>query len=231
MSSEIDINVNVNAADAPSQLQAVADAEQQVGTSSDTMGAATSRNWGGFEATMGRTSVMGIVMMDRLSIAQQAVENAQIRAQLAQQRYTDAVTKYGPASEQAKRAQQELQIATDGVGIATQREEIRFLIMAGITIPQMIRGVYSMIGTLGGYTTATGVATIGTITLTNAMRALLAASIIGIPMVIATAALFSGGLGGGSGGNVNVYGDVNMTGSATPTGFGTSTTAWAQTVR
>ena len=183
-------------------------------------------NWSRFGTTLGHVGVMGVIAMDRLQISQIAVENAQERATLAQERYTAAVEKYGAGSAQARRAQQEFEISTRAVDIALQREQVRMLVMGGVVIPQMIAGVYRMIGTLGHYTAATGVATIGTVALTNAMRALLATSIIGIPFLVAGLAL-SAGVGGGDQ-NFNHYGDINVQGGG-PMGY--SPAGYAQAVR
>lgn len=228
--SDVVETITVNAADAPSQINAVTEANQNLASSTADVGASSSTNYGSMEANIGRTSVMGLVMLDRLDIAQTAVENAQIRGTLAQQRYSDAVAKFGPASEQATRAHKEMEIAMNAVGIAQQREEVRFAIMAGITIPQMIRGVYNLIPALQEWTVNNGILELSTVNLTRAQMALLATSVVGIPMLIAGLA-FMGALGGAAGSNVNVYGDVNMSSATSPGGFGTATTAWAQQVR
>jgi hypothetical protein len=227
-----DINFTTNAEDVASQNETLAGSLNDVGAAADSAASTGSTNYGQFGATLGRVSVMGVVAMDRLAIAQMAVENAQIRAENAQQRYTDAVRKYGPASEQAIRAHKELEIATRGVEIATQREEVRTLIMAGVVIPQMIRGIYNMIPALQEWAVNNGIVELSTINLTRAQMALLAVSVVGIPLLIAGAAMTGGfGLMGGGASTFNNYGDINMTGSMGPNALATNTAAYAQATR
>jgi len=223
-----DINFSTNAEEVASQNETLAGSLNDVGAAATEAGTAGSTNYGQFGATLGRVSVMGIVAMDRLAIAQNAVENAQLRATDAQQRYTEAVEKYGPASDQAKLAHNQLEIATRGVEIATQREEVRTLIMAGVVIPQMIRGIYNLIPALQEWTVNNGILELSTVNLTRAQMALLATSVVGIPLLLAGLA-FSGALGGGGMSSTNnYYGDISVN-SLAPAG--TSVADFSRQVR
>lgn len=153
-----------------------------------------------------------MVVWDRYEIATIAVENAQIRQQLAQDQLTYSVQKYGAGSREAWRAQQQLEISTRGVEIAQQRMHVRMLFGTLVVLPDLIRGMTSLFGWLNKITGATIAQTLATQGLTRARLAALAVTGVGIPLAIGGLLLAQGIERGGvqPQTDINVYGDMNV---------------------
>ena len=150
----------------------------------------------------------GIVAWDRLEIAANAVQNAQLRQTIAQDRLAYLTERYGANSREAVQAQRELEIATRGVDIAFQRQSVRMAFAALVVVPDMIAGL----GKLNKFLQTSNVLTSINTALTQAnTRAKIAAIAVGtlgigiplaIGLMVATTAIEQHG--------VNVYGDVNV---------------------
>ena len=173
---------------------------------------------------IGRLGTSAFIAYDRFAIAVNAVENAQIRQQLATMRLDHAIEKWGAGSREVTIAQQELDISTRGVEIAQQRMWVRVAFGVGVVIPEFIRGSKEMIKLLGHVSTANIFATLTTQGLTRARLALLAVGTFGIGAVIGLAAataidpgtLGLGGTPSAPAGGWNVYGDLNVYGPKSP---------------
>lgn len=156
---------------------------------------------------MAGVGAMALITLDRIEIAQLAVENAQARQRLAQERLTHVVERYGAASREAARAQEELDISTRSVEIAQQRATIRLAFMIGLQIPQFINAMRQLAG-------ATRTAASATRAFTAAHLGARAATLIGIGAAVAGAAAAIAVermyLQQSPETNVNVYGDMNV---------------------
>mgnify|MGYP007031183486 CR=1 FL=1 len=165
-----------------------------------------------FGKTLTGVVARGIVAWDRFEIAATAVENAQIRQTIAQDRLRYMTDRHGASSREAVQAQRELEIATRGVDIATQRQAVRMAFAALVVVPDMIRGIGKLNEFLKTSNVLTSINTALTQAQTRARLAAVAATVIGIPLAIAGVAAASafdvGTVGGGQ--SVNVYGDVNV---------------------
>ncbi len=169
-----------------------------------------------------RVGDIAVLSVDRMQISQDLVTNASIRQELAQTRLTDAVDKYGAGSQQAVAAQQQLTIATDNVTVAHTRQEERLISMALVTIPRLITGVKSLIESFEvqqGENQATTASFLEVATAADVAKIAIAATGIGIPLILAGLAL-SQGFGNAGATSTNIYGNVNN--YSTGTGAGTS---------
>ena len=162
----------------------------------------------------GRVASSAIIVWDRFTIAQTAVENAQIRVTLAQDRLAQAIEKHGQGSREAINAQRELQISTNGVEIAQQRMYVRMVFGTLVVIPQMIQGIKGLIELSKISTIVTNLEAGAHMNLGRAKLFALAATGIGIPLAIA------GFVAGTALANaapqhpsVSVYGDLNVSAS------------------
>jgi hypothetical protein len=212
-----DVTISINAEDNASDT--IANVSTQLG------GLSTAA--GGFSAIT-RAGATAMIALDRYQIAANAVENAQIRQELAATRVADATKKYGVNSEQARKAQEELAIATRGVEIAQQRMEVRMIYGTVVLIPAMVSHITSLISTMREMTAANEEATVVLGGLTAAQLAFLAVSTLGIALPIAFLAL-SQAQSMQQAQNYNVYGDVNLQSQGvTPAAFGTAASQWQQ---
>lgn len=170
---------------------------------------------------VGRLGATAAIAYDRLSIATLAVENAQTRQAMAQDRLQRAIERYGAGSREANMAQQELEISTRGLEIAQQRYWVRIAFGVGVIIPDLIRGTQKMIEILNVSTFATNVATVATNRLTAARVAALVATGVGIPLAIAGGIALAGALTAvpDQPSAMNVYGDINVGGVSSPADF------------
>jgi len=105
----------------------------------------TGKSLGGFGDQLFATSNLariGFVAIERLHIASLALENAQDRVALSQERLNRAIKEGDPAK--ITQAQRELEISTRSLEIAKNRLLIRELFAYGTVFPEMIRGIYSL---------------------------------------------------------------------------------------
>ena len=175
-------------------------------------------------ATAGRVAASSIIAFDRYSISVAAVDNAQTRVLLSQERLTNAQEKYGAGSDQARRAQRELEISMRGVEIAQQRLEVRMLMGGLIVFPRMVKGVGDLITQMRGLIAVQDADTISTQINTRAKLANIAVTGLGLGLAIALPALMivqaleSTPLTGG-GTSMNFYGDNQFVGVQGPSDF------------
>lgn len=170
----------------------------------------------------GRTAASAFIIWDRLSIAQNAVENAQLRVAIAQDRLTAATEKYGSGSAQAIQAQRELTISANGLDIANQRMYVRMIFGTAVVLPETIAGIKKLIEITKLSTLFTNSEAVAQTNLGRARLFALAATGVGIPLAIAGLAA---GMALSSAGppqqstDVAIYGDVNLNGVQNPQGF------------
>ena len=132
----------------------------------------------------GRVASSAIIVWDRYTIAQTAVENAQIRVTLAQDRLQYAISKHGANSREAINAQRELEISTNGVEIAQQRLYVRMVFGTLVVIPDMIRGIKGLIEMSKVSALVTNVEAAAHMNLARARLFALGATVVGIPLAI-----------------------------------------------
>jgi hypothetical protein len=210
----MDITAQDNASDT------IANISNQLGGLSTAAGAFSS---------ISRAGATAMIALDRYQIAANAVENAQIRVDLAHQRVADSVAKYGANSEQARKAQEELSIAIRGVEIAQQRMEVRMIFGTVVLIPSMVSHITSLISSMQAMTAVNEEATVVLGGLTAAQLAFLAVSTLGVALPIAFLAL-SQAQSMQQQSNFNVYGDVNLQPQGvSPAAFGQAASSWQAT--
>jgi hypothetical protein len=182
---DIQISATDNASDT---LNQVASSTQALG---DSAGDATSSTMGLGSAMQqgGRIGSSAMITLDRISISEDALTNAQARQSMAQENLTLAVQKYGAGSEQAVMAQDKLGISTRGVEIAQERLDVRMIYGVAVVLPGMIKGLQNLQKELATTTDANGVATISWDNLTAAQLANIAVTTLGIGLPIALMAL------------------------------------------
>ncbi len=223
MSFDITGTVTVDTGDASASINAFSGQVESMQSTVSTAGDVSAVSLLSTGAHLSRLGVSALVVADRMSIAADAVQNAHIRQELAQERLTAAVQKYGAGSIEVTRAQQELQIATNGVTIANERYWIRVAFAVGSVLPSFISGIAKAVSSLRDMDIWNKITTISTDQLTTSQLALMAATGIGLVAAIGIAAAIAGGafnVGGGSTStNVNVYGDVNLPGVQGPAAF------------
>ena len=161
-----------------------------------------------FGKTLTGVVARGIVAWDRFEIAATAVENAQIRQTIAQDRLRYMTDRYGASSREAIQAQRELEIATRGVDIATQRQAVRMAFAALVVVPDMIRGIGKLNEFLKGSNVLTSLNTALTQANTRARIAAIAVGTLGIGIPLALGLLATTTMIERQG--VIVYGDMNV---------------------
>lgn len=181
--------------------------------------AKTTSNMIRFGKGAGEVVARSIIAWDRFSIAQAAVENAQLRQTIAQDRLNYLLDRYGAGSREAIQAQRELEIATRGVDIAQQRMFVRMAFGIGIIIPEMIRDFKNLASVTRDLGVAKLFTAFATTQLTRAQLALLAATGVGIPLAIGGFLVGQALASQVQNPNVNVYGDVNVQGVPSPADF------------
>lgn len=236
--ADIPMTVSIDTGDGVLQMNALTGAVQNFTAASSDATDTTATDYLRVGNSISHLGVSALVVADRMAIAGDAVQNAQIRQELAQQRLNDAITKYGPASEQALRAQQELQIATNGVAIANERYWVRVAFAIGSVLPSFITGISRAVDSLREMDIWNKITSISTDELTSSQLALMAATGVGLVAAVAIAASIASGAFNVTGGqtaapspNVSVYGDVNMQGAMGPAAFGSAASSWAQQTR
>lgn len=160
-------------------------------------------------ANLGRVAFTTLV---RMEIAMNAVQNAQDRVMIAQDRLNRAIRDYGAGSEQASQAQKELEISTRSLEIAKGRLIIREAFMIATVLPELIRGFRGLIGWLNRTTTATTALNVAT-----AIRNVLLspAGLVTVGAALGAGALIGAASTGAfnrpqAAGGINVYGDLNV---------------------
>jgi len=151
--SEIPVTYTGDASSLQSASQQASDAvSSATGDINSSVGASTSAmaGMGGGAMRMGVTGMAAFMMIDAAS---ERLQSTQMQQTMAQERLTEAVQKYGAGSVQAVLAQQQLQVATDNVGRATDQYYMRLAMAAATTIPQVL----SMMTKLGTTTEAASV--------------------------------------------------------------------------
>lgn len=163
-------------------------------------------------ATTGRTVSAGIIVWDRFSIAQNAVENAQLRQIMAQDRLNFVMEKYGAGSREAILAQQQLEISSRGVEIAQQRMWVRITFGTLVVLPEMLQGMSKLINMTRGLTVATVAETIAQTNLARARLFAVGAATFGIGALVGFAVSQTVATQVPQP-NMNVYGDINIEGA------------------
>ena len=228
---EIRYNVTVDTADATAKLEEFKGRVDDTEESAEGTGRAFTRLGTG----IGIMASRAFIAYDRFAIATEAVTNAQTRQMLAQDRLQSAIERYGVGSDQARRAQQELEISTSGVEIAQRRLHVRMIFGIGVMIPGMIRSLQGLITAAKGLDAANISNVLTTNALTASRLALIAVSTLGVGLLVGGLALggaFSMAQQLPQPPNVNVYGDVNLQGRGMgPAAFGQASADWARTTR
>lgn len=216
--SEDRLNIRLTATDEAGTV--LEDTRQRV-DELDSSAKRTSKGFIEFGAAASRLGASAFVAYDRIAIAQAAVENAELRQIMAQERLNYATQKYGSTSREATLAQQQLEIATRGVEIAQQRSNIRMIFGVAVVLPQMISGIKGLITAAKALDLANISNTLTTNGLTAARLALLATTVVGIPLAIGLGAAIAGGAfnAAPAPSNLSVYGDINVTGPSNPASF------------
>lgn len=159
-----------------------------------------------------------LIVWDRYEISQLAVENAQIRQQLAQEQLQYAIERYGTGSREVWRAQQQVEVSARSAEIALQRMYVRMTFGTLIVAPQFIKSLVEIYQWLNKGTLATIGQTLATQALTRARLAAIAVGTAGLGIPLAV-----GLLGAAQtierGSNMHIYGDINVQGVQTPTDF------------
>lgn len=165
-----------------------------------------------FGKTLTGVVARGIVAWDRLEIAVTAVENAQVRQTIAQDRLAYITDRYGANSREAVQAQRELEIATRGVDIAVQRQSVRMAFAALVVVPDMIRGIGKLNEFLKTTNVLTSLNTALTQANTRARIAAIAVGTVGIGIPLALGLLATTQVIENRG--INVYGDMPINASS-----------------
>ena len=186
--SNVDLVVTAQTDSAVDNLDNVVDATTAVKDSQDSASSST-MGLGSAMQQAGRIGSSAMITLDRISISEDALTNAQARQSMAQENLTLAVQKYGAGSEQAVMAQDKLGISTRGVEIAQERLDVRMIYGVAVVLPGMIKGLQNLQKELATTTDANGVATISWENLTAAQLANIAVSTLGIGLPIALMAL------------------------------------------
>lgn len=172
-----------------------------------------------------RVGASAMIALDRIQISMDAVSNAQNRQELAQMRLNDAVTRYGAGSDQAQKANLELENSTRSLEIAQEREQVRMTYGALIVIPGMVRGLRDLMDDLDLAALKEDILT-GTIDAnTAAMLANLAVATLGVGVPIALMAMTFAESQAPQAPNLNVYGNVNVNGVGVGSMAGIASTA------
>ena len=232
---DIPTTISVDTGDGVLQVNSLTGAVQGFQSASASASDTSATDYLRIGSSVSHLGVSALVVADRMAIAGDAVQNAQIRQEMAQQRLTDAVTKYGAGNQQAIKAQQELEIATNGLTFANERYWVRVAFAIGSVLPSFITGISRAVDSLKDLDLWNKITTLSTDELTTAQLALMAATGVGLVAAVAIAAsVASGALNvttPSSTSSVSVYGDVNMQSPTSPGGFGSAATSWAQSTR
>jgi phage-related protein len=168
---------------------AMSDAGNATGAATTSMGGFNQQTMWGLQGMQGLANVVRASVSDfeTLQMTHMRLEAAQLTAQKAQESYTEAVKKFGPASQEAVDAHQKLQDALDRVNYYQEKSELNWVMIA-TQIPMVVGSIGQLIGGLGPLSTAL----FGTVEGGSALVPLLAAGgpiILGILAVVAAIAI------------------------------------------
>jgi phage-related protein len=137
---------------------AMSDAGAATGAATGSMNDFSQSTMWSMQGVRGLSSVvrLGIIDLETYQMTHNRLEQAQYTAQKAQEAYTEAVKKFGPASQQAIDAHQKLQDAMDRVTYYQEKENLNWIMMATqipmivASLTQMSAGLGSVSGALSG---------------------------------------------------------------------------------
>jgi len=188
-----DINIRVEAEDDSG------DAFEEASRGIESLGESADTATGSFEefakslSTSATELEHGMSMMTRLDLVQLTVDQRTQALTSAQEKYNEAVAKYGPSSQQAEQAARALTTAQDGLDKANMRAELSLGLVAAQSIQMATTAIPETIAAFEALTAAEGAAAVAASMLEVAMTAGVAA--IGIVAGITAVSAAIGGMG------------------------------------